>query len=456
MSTPPGFFGQRAVDALGLACSQAAWVTCCDGGHDVQAVGERLGCRVLSLERRAPRGQYSFREVAAAARLLLLTDDLPHARHAFAYSAAAGLERVSEARGTRLLGPTAALKAQVDFKPDTREAFRRLGLPVLPSLTSTIEALDFDDAASAVGVPFVVQPVVGSSGRGTMTVRSRDDLNVALSSLPCRDTPMMVTGWGGSASLNIHGVVDGRRRVHVSPPSVQTIGIAELGAAANEYCGNDWSAAAVYPDTVRSAISAQTVAIGGWLHAIGYIGAFGVDFAVSGDRVSPLEVNPRFQGSTWALVGVEEAADLPLTSAAHKSALNSEAIQHSRVAPSLARGAQLILHADAPGGVVVSTPRHGRHRLERDSLRHLGPGLLPADCSEGDVLVGGMPERGKRVEAGAVIARLFSWRRLASPDGRGLTPLGHRLASRVNAAIELDYQDEQQEQADARTRATHG
>ena len=380
----------------------------------------------------------SFREVAAAANLLLSADGLPQARHAFVYSAEAGLERVAEERGTRLLGPPAALKTQVDFKPCTREAFRRLGLPVLPSITSTFETLDFDTAAAAVGAPFVVQPAVGSSGRGTTTVRSRDDLKVALGSLPSRYTPVMVTAWGGSASLNIHGVVDGHRRVHVSPPSVQTIGIAELGTAANEYCGNDWSAAAAYSETVRAAISAQTAAIGGWLDAIGYIGAFGVDFAVSGDRVSPLEVNPRLQGSTWALAGIEEAADLPPTSVAHMTALDDRPIKIGRATPSLARGAQLILHADAPGGVVVSTPQHGRHRLGPDGLCHVGPGLLPADCSEDDILVGGMPDRGKRVEAGAVIARVFSWRRLASSDGRQLTPLGYRLVSRVKAAIELD------------------
>jgi hypothetical protein len=100
--------------------------------------------------------------------------------------------------------------------------------------------------------------------------------------------------------VNVSAVVwhDG---VTLHPASVQLIGVPRLTTRQFGYCGNDFGACRSLQASQLDAMGDATVAVGNWLRAHGYLGAFGVDFLVDESGV-PLftEVNPRFQGSTHA------------------------------------------------------------------------------------------------------------------------------------------------------------
>lgn len=430
-----GFFAQRAVDVLASGASEVTWVTCCDGGPDAAAVAERLGCKVLSLERDGPRRRYGFGDVSQAAAVALGVGGVPPAHMALAYSVDEQLSRVADALGVRLAAATPSLKVQIDDKARTRRAFQELGLPALRMFVIELGNLNFDVAAARVGVPYVIQPTVGSSGLDTTKVNSPDEHDAAIQAWrsPCHAA--LVTAWGGAASLNVHGVASSYG-VHVSAPSVQVTGVSALGAAHNEYCGNDWSAAGEYETSLLDDAAAQTVTIGRWLTSIGYTGMFGVDFVIADGRAVALEVNPRMQGSSWALPDIESRAGHPRTCEAHAAAFIGRPCLPAQAPSGVFRGAQLVMRACAEGRAPFPGPRSGVYRVESGGrLRHVQPGVAPSDCGPEEVLVGGLPASGAHVADGAVICRLFSWQQLARSDGRELTPLGRLLAYWAGASM---------------------
>ena len=98
-------------------------------------------------------------------------------------------------------------------------------------------------------------------------------------------------------SPNINAVVLDET-VLLSYPSIQLIGVSECINLRAGYCGNDFSTTVSLPETVIQKIYEQTHKVGNWIRQQGYRGLFGIDFVTDGSTVYPVEINPRFQGST--------------------------------------------------------------------------------------------------------------------------------------------------------------
>lgn len=102
----------------------------------------------------------------------------------------------------------------------------------------------------------------------------------------------------GGVPVNVGATVWESGTVTVHLPSVQLIGIPELGPRPFGYCGNDFQAGAELEPKVIDELETMTTAVGRWLRSKGYLGTFGIDVLVHKGRVLFTEINPRFQGST--------------------------------------------------------------------------------------------------------------------------------------------------------------
>jgi formate-dependent phosphoribosylglycinamide formyltransferase (GAR transformylase) len=102
---------------------------------------------------------------------------------------------------------------------------------------------------------------------------------------------------------------DGGVTLHT--PSFQVIGIPACSRYDFGYCGNDFGAIAQLSETAMKGIETCVRTAGVWLHAKGYVGAFGVDAIVRDDEVVFVEINPRFLGSSRVSAELDAAMDLP-------------------------------------------------------------------------------------------------------------------------------------------------
>jgi acetyl-CoA/propionyl-CoA carboxylase, biotin carboxylase, biotin carboxyl carrier protein len=113
--------------------------------------------------------------------------------------------------GIRWIGPPpAAIRAMGD-KAAARTLARELGVPVLPGYDGTDQGDDaLAAAAEAIGVPLLVKPSAGGGGKGMRTVRSLDDLPVALGSARREAAAAF-----GDDRLILERLVEGPRHVEV-------------------------------------------------------------------------------------------------------------------------------------------------------------------------------------------------------------------------------------------------
>ncbi len=83
-----------------------------------------------------------------------------------------------EAEGLHVVPTARAARLTMDREGIRRLAAEELGLPTSPYRFVDTEA-EYRDAAKALGLPFVIKPVMSSSGKGQSTVHREDDLDAA-------------------------------------------------------------------------------------------------------------------------------------------------------------------------------------------------------------------------------------------------------------------------------------
>ena len=97
--------------------------------------------------------------------------------------------------------------------------------------------------------------------------------------------------------LNIHLIIY-RKEIIILPGSIQLI---NLCSNKFEYCGADFIAFHHLPDIIKSKIYSYAKIIGERLQHSGYKGVVGIDFIATKNEVYFMEINPRFQSSTFLL-----------------------------------------------------------------------------------------------------------------------------------------------------------
>ncbi len=170
-----------------------------------------------------------------------------------------------------------------------REGIRRLAAEELGLPTSPYRFCDTEDeyraAAKAIGFPFVIKPVMSSSGKGQSIVRDADGLQHAWEYAQSG-------GRAGKGRVIVEGFVDFDAEItlltvrHRDGTSFcEPIGHRQEDGDYRESWQPQPVAAAALAEAQRQA-GALSAALGGW-------GVFGMEFFVKGDAVIFSEVSPR-------------------------------------------------------------------------------------------------------------------------------------------------------------------
>ena len=170
-----------------------------------------------------------------------------------------------------------------------REGIRRLAAEELQLPTSRYRFCDdpaqYHEAVGLIGYPFVIKPVMSSSGKGQSVVRDEGELQQAWDYAQSG-------GRAGRGRVIVEGLVDFDYEItlltvrHADGVSFcAPIGHRqEDGDYRESWQPQPMSTAAL--DEAQRQAAAVTAALGGW-------GVFGVEFFVKGDRVIFSEVSPR-------------------------------------------------------------------------------------------------------------------------------------------------------------------
>ena len=189
-----------------------------------------------------------------------------------------------EQRGQRVIPTARAAWLTMDREGIRRLAAEELGLPTSPYRFCGDEA-EYREAAETIGYPFVVKPVMSSSGKGQSVVRGAEELRQAWDYTQSG-------GRAGKGRVIVEGFVAFDYEItmltvrHVGGVSFcSPIGHRQEDGDYRESWQPQRMSDAALDEAQRQA-AAITAALGGW-------GVFGVEFFVRGDQVIFSEVSPR-------------------------------------------------------------------------------------------------------------------------------------------------------------------
>ena len=189
-----------------------------------------------------------------------------------------------EKEGQRVIPTARAAWLTMDREGIRKLAAEELQLPTSPYRFCDDEA-QYREAAAAIGYPFVIKPVMSSSGKGQSVVRGADELQHGWEYAQSG-------GRAGKGRVIVEGFVDFDYEItmltvrHVDGVSFcAPIGHRQEDGDYRESWQPQPMSEAALAEAQRQA-AAVTAALGGW-------GVFGVEFFVRGDRVIFSEVSPR-------------------------------------------------------------------------------------------------------------------------------------------------------------------
>jgi phosphoribosylglycinamide formyltransferase 2 len=189
-----------------------------------------------------------------------------------------------EKNGQRVIPTARAAWLTMDREGIRRLAAEDLGLPTSPYRFCGDEA-EYREAAEAIGYPFVIKPVMSSSGKGQSVVRDAGELEQAWDYAQSG-------GRAGKGRVIVEGFVAFDYEItmltvrHVGGVSFcAPIGHRQEDGDYRESWQPQPMSDAALAEAQRQA-AAITAALGGW-------GVFGVEFFVRGDQVIFSEVSPR-------------------------------------------------------------------------------------------------------------------------------------------------------------------
>jgi hypothetical protein len=173
---------------------------------------------------------------------------------------------------------------------------------------------------------------------------------------------------------------------------------------------------------------------------------WGIDFVVDGSRVYPLEVNPRFQGSTRLLTELQYlGGEVPLVLAHVVGFMEGGQALLKRLSahwgePRPIHGAQIDLYSlEEEWSTVRGSLHPGVYEWNGAKGIHLREGMTVSDCQNPDefVLSGTVPRTGTRVEPGSVLLRIQTQREIVDGQSDRLQPWAARLCDWVYDALSL-------------------
>lgn len=150
---------------------------------------------------------------------------------------------------------------------------------------------------------FIIQKSISGGGDGTYLMHKNNWEDV-IDKLDKDDIFLVSSYYEDNISLSCHLIID-NKRVTVFPVSEQLLRYDENRIC---YCGNKY-----LDNNSKLSINIKKVAttIGHKLKEIDYRGICGLDFIFSENRIMLVEINPRFQGSSYLINAELKKANLP-------------------------------------------------------------------------------------------------------------------------------------------------
>jgi hypothetical protein len=392
-------------------------VACSDWGKEFS---QFHGVRFLSRERRTGRRtgmhDYEIEEIVPGVRDELADLLKIHPREhwtAVCPYPCRSLEALAAEMGCACISQPFELADWLNDKANFFQGLDESGLPRVQGHWGRLAGLRYSELAASMGSRLVAQLNRGSSGSGTIYIRSEQDFLAAGARFG--DALVWIAPHIGPVSLNINAIALSRSAV-AGYPSVQLVGLEELGCEPGAYAGNDFTSTAELPSKIINDVLAQTERIGLWLASLGYRGLYGMDFVVDLGSSKPyaVDLNPRWQGSTaLATQGESCTGRLPLAVAdlAYRLGLLSEGevLRYTDDFVKPLRGSQMILRPKTPGWAEVTGDVPAGVYKAAPGLSYVHAGTVLADCQKDEVLItGGVPERGTLVAHDAFVARICS------------------------------------------------
>lgn len=189
-----------------------------------------------------------------------------------------------EKQGLKVVPTARATALTMNREGIRRLAAEQLGLPTSPYRFCDSEA-EYRNAVEAIGYPFVIKPVMSSSGKGQSIVRGAGDVQQAWDYAQSG-------GRAGKGRVIVEGFVpfDYEITLLTVQHTDGTRFCAPIGHRQEDGDYREsWQPQVMTPAALAEAqrqAQAITAALGGW-------GVFGVEFFVQGDRVIFSEVSPR-------------------------------------------------------------------------------------------------------------------------------------------------------------------
>ncbi|RDI97951.1 formate-dependent phosphoribosylglycinamide formyltransferase [Dyella solisilvae] len=189
-----------------------------------------------------------------------------------------------EKEGLRVIPTARAAWLTMDREGIRRLAAEELGLPTSPYRFCETED-EYREAAATIGLPFVIKPVMSSSGKGQSVVRQASELQHAWDYAQSG-------GRAGKGRVIVEGFVDFDYEITLLTVR-HTDGVSFCAPIGHRQEDGDYRESwQPQPMSEAALVEAQrqaaaiTEALGGW-------GVFGVEFFVKGDGVIFSEVSPR-------------------------------------------------------------------------------------------------------------------------------------------------------------------
>jgi hypothetical protein len=423
--SPWGWVGQRSHDAAVISrYLPLGAVLSCDSGSETDLF--LRGVPFFSLEKHVPlRRNWSNNDLDMALegppgeKFRDMFKEAGQDINMICYRSLKSLESYSSSGNIRMLSASSVLKRRFDDKFLFYDNLQRMGIERIPGRKGVLGAERWKDLKKELSLPFVVRFPYGSSGKYTFIIENDRDLRLLTEGH--RGKEVLLNKYIGGFSLNMNAAVmttaDGVKII-CSRPSVQLTGVPGCSNFPAQFCGNDFSATDRVDDNILKEMGRQTEITGKWMASEDFRGVFGMDFLISGKKVLPLEINPRFQNSTALYDQLKSFEGVPFMFFVMQAA---EFLQKrdKRLRSFIEKtdtgdfmsplgGSQLILHNMGSESTVSRQVPAGIYDLSGESVRFLKKeAVLCPDGSPGQILLTcGVPAKGLRITHGAPLCKI--------------------------------------------------
>lgn len=447
------WFGQRAMDCLGLEkYLNLDFILSCDYGWDTETFIKK-GIKVFSIEKETyirENWTSSFLDKIIEINADKISEYIkksPDPCYVIAYSTSKALEELASTLNDRLklIMPNPKIKKLLDDKFRFRKIVGDLKMPLIEGYIDPLLSSNYSKHINNLGIPFVLSYQFGSTGSGTFFVSGESYFNRICQSN--HNKVALFSKYINGLSININAAVLGKK-VIVSYPSVQLIGLPSCSNRYETFCGNDFGTTKVIPSSLIYRSQEYVFRIGKLLSSLGYQGIFGVDLIVDINHniIYPIDLNPRFQNSTHLLTGIElleEKTPLIIYYIAFQLGLIPEEDIHDEIQVDQKREVtQMILHNLADTAQVKGNVKPGIYNLSMKSLKNYRKETSLLDCVNMDefLLTCAVPRTGTIVKPAAPILKIIVPQRVYDIDRGGVLPWASDICTAVYDALELDLE----------------